>query len=448
MRASSLARLLRHGASVVVRRGDWRSIAFRPNEPRGAMSGADDVLAAQSFPTPRRRLGGMVASSSGATTSEAPVMRDGWCGCYLLVSRNPRGRGRTYIGFTVNPARRIRQHNGEIVNGARRTRMLRPWEMVLVVHGFSSKAKALAFEWAWQHPRQSKAICDRVAVLRRSQVSRVNGKTTLLALLLQSDNFRTQALRVQILDSKHAAVFDRLKDIPPHIPVTFAPLSEIPMDPGAPPSDDEDDDGEDGWSDGDQRGSEETAGEANGGADGFDCDGDAVSSPPALPAISLGGWNEMCPLCWTSAANAVGVLACRCRTLFHADCFAALCAEHPEAGIPPPCPLCEAAIDGTEARAEGEAFLAGTHATGGAAPAPSAPPAAVVVVASDDETDDEDGDDDEDEEALLRMPLAARLLRRARDGRNAASAIVVDLVSPDPKRPRRSAMSSCLSSPV
>ena len=80
---------------------------------------------------------------------------------------------------------------------------------------------------------------DRVAVLGRSQMSRVNGKTALLALLLQSDNFKTQALRVQILDSKHAAVFDRLKDIPPHIPVTFAPLSEIPMDPGAPPSDDE-----------------------------------------------------------------------------------------------------------------------------------------------------------------------------------------------------------------
>ena len=45
-----------------------------------------------------------------------------------------------------------------------------------------------------------------------------------------------------------------------------------------------------------------------------------------------------------------------------------------------------------QARAEGEAFLAGTHATGGAAPVPSAPPGAVVVVVSDDDTDGEDGD--------------------------------------------------------
>ena len=98
--------------------------------------------------------------------NEAPVMRDGWCGCYLLASRHPRCRGRTYIGFTVNPAQRIRRHNGEIANGAKTTHTGRPWEMVLVVHGFSSKAKALAFEWAWQHPRRSKAIRDRVAVYR------------------------------------------------------------------------------------------------------------------------------------------------------------------------------------------------------------------------------------------------------------------------------------------
>ena len=50
-----------------------------------------------------------------------PRMRE-FFGCYLLESRHPRGKGRTYVGFTVNPRRRLRQHNGEIANGACKTK--------------------------------------------------------------------------------------------------------------------------------------------------------------------------------------------------------------------------------------------------------------------------------------------------------------------------------------
>ncbi len=65
---------------------------------------------------------GAAPPTSAAAVAGRPARMREFYGCYLLESKNPKGKGRTYVGFTVNPRRRIRQHNGEIVNGAHKTK--------------------------------------------------------------------------------------------------------------------------------------------------------------------------------------------------------------------------------------------------------------------------------------------------------------------------------------
>ncbi|EOD04172.1 hypothetical protein EMIHUDRAFT_250660 [Emiliania huxleyi CCMP1516] len=69
----------------------------------------------------------------------------------------------TYVGASPDPVRRLRQHNGELSGGGAPAAG-RPWRILLVVCGFSSKSDALAFEWAWQKPHTSRHIARQWGV--------------------------------------------------------------------------------------------------------------------------------------------------------------------------------------------------------------------------------------------------------------------------------------------
>ncbi|KAK9829025.1 hypothetical protein WJX72_003481 [[Myrmecia] bisecta] len=228
-------------------------------------------------------------------------MRD-FFGCYLLTSLNPKNKGRTYIGFTVNPQRRIRQHNGEIVSGAHKTKRHRPWEMVLVVYGFSTQVQALQFEWAWQHPLKSKAVRAVAESLGTRKMAGTKGKVALLMDMLNLAPWCHFPLTVQVLSSSYSGLRAAAKQPPAHMRVEVAPLEALParVDDGL----DEDAEREDELDNGNSSGS----GEDDSSLTVLD-----VSAQPA--AIS-----NKCALC-SRCADATW-LACTCGCRTHTECLA------------------------------------------------------------------------------------------------------------------------------
>ena len=149
-------------------------------------------------------------------------------GCYLVGSRNPAMKGRSYVGFTVNPARRA--------TAQRRARLRRaihpsppsvrddPRRARLPV-----KVQALQFEWAWQKPRLSRAVRETAARLGVSdRSSSLPNKVRLVCAMLHVSPWRHLPLTVHFLSAEYRD-FAREKCEPPpeHIPVVLGDMEDL-----------------------------------------------------------------------------------------------------------------------------------------------------------------------------------------------------------------------------
>lgn len=165
-------------------------------------------------------------SKSQGLTKKAP---DGakevehFFGVYLLYCTNPQYKGRTYIGKTTDPNRRIFQHNhGKVAGGAWRTSNKGPWDMVLIVHGFPNDISALRFEWAWQHPTNSRRL--NTLDKKKSNERKFDYELRLLACMLRMGPWYRLPLTIQWLLPQYQKPFPADLQPPLHMPICLGPV--------------------------------------------------------------------------------------------------------------------------------------------------------------------------------------------------------------------------------
>ncbi|CAB0039920.1 unnamed protein product [Trichogramma brassicae] len=188
------------------------------------------------------------------TMANEPQVVEHFFGVYLLYCKNPKYKGRTYIGYTVDPRRRINQHNaGQKFGGAWRTSNRGPWEMVLIIHGFPNSTSALRviyliyqlittytlafyflfvvlfivrhhqFEWAWQHPQLSRRL--KHVGKKRARQKTFDYLLEVCSAMLNCGPWNKLPLTVRWLDDEFGQKYSTHLTSPLHMPITYGKVT-------------------------------------------------------------------------------------------------------------------------------------------------------------------------------------------------------------------------------
>lgn len=151
-------------------------------------------------------------------------------GVYLLYCINPKYRGRTYIGYTVDPRRRIKQHNaGKKHGGAWKTSKKGPWNMILIVYGFPNSTSALRFEWAWQHPHESRRL--KHIPKKKSTQTKFDFCLTILSEMLKVGPWHRLPLTLRWLDYEFSKRYHGCISLPLHMPICYGKVASCKIKP-------------------------------------------------------------------------------------------------------------------------------------------------------------------------------------------------------------------------
>ncbi|TPX43560.1 hypothetical protein SeMB42_g04677 [Synchytrium endobioticum] len=147
--------------------------------------------------------------------------------CYLLHATTKKWKNHCYIGSTPNPFRRIKQHNGLMSGGAKKTEKKRPWEMVIIVHGFPTKFAALQFEWAWQNPHYSRHF-KRGEYIRAGKDRLLPRKIQVMAEMIARPPWNRWPLTIHFMNPQVHVLYDSLGIVPPdHVAITVGALDSL-----------------------------------------------------------------------------------------------------------------------------------------------------------------------------------------------------------------------------
>ena len=183
----------------------------------------------------------------------------------------------------------------------------RPWDMLLVVHGFPTRSQALAFEWAWQHPAKSRAARAAVAGLPSSTLTHPAGRMRTLIEMLHLPLWRAFPLEVAVTSSAHeslvaSAVAASGRAPPPHMNVGVVPLDVLAAGYAAVSGGDD---------------------EEESGAAPSESDADAAPAPAAPSPLSAEAPAPDCAVCGLPMPDAcLPCAAPACDAACHVDCLA------------------------------------------------------------------------------------------------------------------------------